>query len=181
MDKYNEIMAELEKTEELLLKEIRKVNVKNDLTPQELNSMKEAVCLMKDIIKLEEMMNYANEEYDEYSEYGDGEMSGRSYMRGRDARTGRYMSRSRGSGRSMNNSQGGSYGNYSNYSNRGGSYENMSRGGSYEGSYEGGGSMSRHSIEDRMVAKLEGMMDTSGSDYERQKIGEWINKIRTES
>jgi len=160
MDKFNEIMAELEKTKELLLKEIRKVNVKNDLTPQELNSMKEAVCLMKDIIKLEEMMNHANEEYDEYSEYGDDEMSGRSYMRGRDARTGRYMSRSRG--RSMYNNQGGSYENYN----------------GRIGNYDGG--MSRHSIEDRMVSKLESMMDGAGSDFERQKIGEWINKIRTE-
>ena len=146
MDKYNEIMAELEKTEDLLIKEIRKVNAKNDLTPQELNSMKEAVCLMKDIIKLEEMMEGANKEYDEYSEYYD-DMPVRSMRRGRDANTGRYVSRMHG--RSMNSM---------NYMDT-----------------------SRHSIEDRMVAKLESMMDGAGSDFERQKIGEWINKIRTES
>ena len=142
MDKYNEIMAELDHMQELLLKEIRKINAKSDLSLQDVNAMKEVVCLMKDIIKLEEMMDGANREYDEYSEYY--EDNPRSFMRGRDARTGRYMSRSYG--RSM---------------------------------YHDG--MSRHSVEDRMVAKLESMMDGAGSDYERQKIGEWINKIRTEN
>ena len=39
--------------------------------------------------------------------------------------------------------------------------------------------MSRHSLNDRMVAHLESMMDDAGSDFERKKIGEWIDKIRT--
>ena len=143
MDKYEEIMEELNHMQDLLIREIRKVNTKNDLTPQELNNMKEAVCLMKDILKLEEMMEGVNAEYDEYSEYYDDMMPMRSMRRGRDANTGRYVSR-------------------------------MHRGSMMHND------MSRHSIEDRMVAKLESMMDGAGSDFERQKIGEWINKIRSE-
>lgn len=129
MDKYNEIMEELNHMQDLLLKEIRKVNAKNDITPQELNNVKEAVCLMKDIIKLEEMMDGANYEYDKHSEYMPSMMHD-SYRRGRSQTTGRYVS--------------------------------------------------RHSIEDRMVASLESMMDQAGSDYERQRINDWIHKIRSE-
>lgn len=144
MDKYNEVMKELDPMQDNILKEIRKVNAKGDLTPQELSSMKDAVCLMKDIFKFEAMIEGANVEYDEYSEMYDDDMAPmKSMRRGRDANTGRYVSRMYG--KSMN----------------------------YMGA-------SRHSIEDRMVSQLESMMDRAGSDYERQKIGEWINKIRSE-
>ena len=37
--------------------------------------------------------------------------------------------------------------------------------------------VSRHSINDRIVSKLEHMMDESGSDYERSVIAGWIDKI----
>ena len=37
---------------------------------------------------------------------------------------------------------------------------------------------SGHSIEDRMIAALEQQMDSAGSDYERSKIQEEINRIR---
>ena len=36
---------------------------------------------------------------------------------------------------------------------------------------------SGHSINDRMIDKLESMMDETGSEYERQTIGEWINRL----
>lgn len=48
----------------------------------------------------------------------------------------------------------------------------MSSNGRYRNGYSG------HSIKDRMVDKLESMMDEAGSDYERQTIAEWISKIR---
>ena len=128
---YDEMYNELEKSQNLLTKEIRKINEKADITPGELNSLKEAVCVMEKILKLDMMIEDAwnDDEDDGYSEY-----------RGRSARTGRYISRE--NSRSM-------------------------RG------------MSRHSLNDRMIANLETMMDDAGSDYERKKIGEWINKIRT--
>lgn len=36
---------------------------------------------------------------------------------------------------------------------------------------------SGHSIKDRMVSKLEAMMDEARSDYEREAIEEWIRKL----
>ena len=135
---YDEMYDELEKTQKLLTHEIMKINEKNDLTPGELNNLKEAVCVMKDIIRLDQMIDEALDDgykdEDGYSEYG------RSMRRGRSATTGRYVSREPG-------------------------HHDM-RG------------MSRHSLHDRMAAKLESMMDSAGSDYERQKIGEWIDKIK---
>lgn len=37
---------------------------------------------------------------------------------------------------------------------------------------------SGHSIKDRMVARLESMMDEAQSEYERQQVAEMINQIR---
>lgn len=51
-----------------------------------------------------------------------------------------------------------------------------SRSYSRDGSYENGNS--RHSITDRMVDRLESMMDETGSQYERDTISEWIDYLR---
>lgn len=40
---------------------------------------------------------------------------------------------------------------------------------------------SGHSIEDRIVDKLEHMMDEAGSDYERNVIHKWISKVRVDN
>lgn len=48
----------------------------------------------------------------------------------------------------------------------------MSRGGSYDMERSG------HSIKDRVIDKLERMMDESSSDYERQTIRNYINDLR---
>ena len=67
--------------------------------------------------------------------------------------------------------QNGSYDSEEGYSNRrgrnpvNGRYMSMTRG------YSG------HSIKDRMVSKLEAMMDEARSDYEREAIEEWIRKL----
>ena len=39
---------------------------------------------------------------------------------------------------------------------------------------------SRHSINDRIVDKLERMMDSASSDYERDVISSWIAKVESE-
>lgn len=39
---------------------------------------------------------------------------------------------------------------------------------------------SGHSIHDRMVDRLEQMMDEAGSEYERDVIASWIHKIESE-
>lgn len=37
---------------------------------------------------------------------------------------------------------------------------------------------SGHSIKDRMVDRLESMMDEAQTDYERQTIAEWVHRLR---
>ena len=43
------------------------------------------------------------------------------------------------------------------------------------------GRYSRHSIHDRMIAKLEEMMDEAKSDYERHAISDWISRLDNET
>lgn len=44
---------------------------------------------------------------------------------------------------------------------------------SYRDGYSG------HSIKDRMVARLEDMMDEAKTDHERQTVSEWINRLQS--
>lgn len=46
-----------------------------------------------------------------------------------------------------------------------------------EGSYERG--YSGHSIKDRMIDRLEAMMDEAKSEYERNTVAEWIARLET--
>lgn len=64
--------------------------------------------------------------------------------------------------------RGDGYGRMSN--NRGGSY-----GGSYGGHYDDGRSM--HSVKDQAIQRLENLMDSASSDYERQEIRKMIETI----
>lgn len=84
----------------LIEKEIRKITAKNDITPVELETMTKALCALEKIKEIEHMdggdMEYSGRMvstmpmgYNDRRFYDDN----RSYMRGRDARTGRYMSR----------------------------------------------------------------------------------------
>lgn len=89
-----------------------------------------------------------------------------SYARGRDAATGRYMSRGRDAMWYDDRGYGDrSYGHQS-YA------QNMNRSMGYNDNTSG------HSIEDRMIWALEQQMDTAKSDYERQQIKEEIDNIR---
>jgi len=45
----------------------------------------------------------------------------------------------------------------------------------YYGTHHG---YSGHSITDRMIDRLESMMDETQSDYERQTIRDWINRLK---
>lgn len=60
------------------------------------------------------------------------------------------------------------------YSRRRDSRGRYSRNG-HEGEY------SRHSIHDRMIAKLEEMIDEAKSDYERNAISDWISRLENEA
>lgn len=75
-------MRALKELKNLILSEIDKVNQKNDLTPGELESMYYAVDTLKCIDEVTgESGGYSERSYDS------------SYRRGRDQRTGRYVSR----------------------------------------------------------------------------------------
>lgn len=87
-----------------------------------------------------------------------------SYMRGRDADTGRYMSRNDmyHDGRMWDDG----------YSRRNMSRDN--RGGQSDN--RGGNNSSMHSVKDQAIQRLENLMDAAKSDYEREEI---MNMIRT--
>lgn len=95
-----------------------------------------------------------------------------SQMRGRDANTGRYMSRAN---RGYND-----YGRDDSYMDR----HNMSNGYYDEGMHGNSnrdGNRSMHSIKDRAIDSLERMFDKAQTDHEKQKLDEFIRLIeRTE-
>lgn len=103
-------MRALEDLKKILEHEVEKVSKKSDISLQEVEAMYKVVDILKDIETIEAMQDYGEEE--EYSNRGysrrgyayDDDMS---YRRGRDSRTGRYVSRDGGYYR------GGSYRGYS--------------------------------------------------------------------
>ena len=98
-------------------------------------------------------ISYGNETNGGQS-YGNEE----SYMRGRDANTGRYMSRD-----DMSYRGGQSYA-------RGGQ-----GGGRSQASYDDGRSM--HSVKDQAIQRLEQLMDSAQSDYEREQVRKMIAAV----
>ena len=127
----------------LLEEELRKIVKKNDISPVELENATKAVCLMQKVQELEDWPT--DEEMEQYYSRRSHPMS---YRRGRDAMTGRYVSR---------DYRGPSH------------YDYMPH--SYETEYSG------HSVKDRMIATLESMMDAEAGDYEKKTIHEWIEKL----
>jgi hypothetical protein len=85
----DQLLDEFERTEELMLKELRKINAKGDLTPQEVCSIKEIAESTYYMQIVEAMEDGGDSDYSDY--YPDGDMM--SSRRGRDMRTGRYVSR----------------------------------------------------------------------------------------
>lgn len=144
--------TKLEKFDHILEKdlegELDDIISSGTITPSQVKVVTDAVCLM-----------LKTKEYGEWLR--DGEDMGASYRRGRSPMTGRYVSRR------MDGSYGmeqvpyheGSYGARA---------YNMDM---YDLDYSG------HSIKDRMVAKLETMVDMAKSDYERQEVLNAIKKI----
>ena len=85
---FDQLLDEFERTEELMLNELRKINEKGDLTAQEICNIKEMAETIYKMQIVEAMIDDGTD-YSEY--YPDDSM--RSTRRGRDMRTGRYMSR----------------------------------------------------------------------------------------
>lgn len=148
----DDMKKELEGLKDILKREIRAINKKDDITPLELENMTKAVCLAEKIEELEERM--AGKEYDGYSERmrkGTSNMYPTyPYYDGRDMDTSHRRTRSSVTGRFTSND----------------TYYDRDRRG-----YSG------HSIHDRMIAKLEEMYDEAKTDHERNIVNKWIDRI----
>ena len=153
------MLTKLEKFDHILEKdlenELDQIIASGTINPTEVKTVTDAVRLM-----------LKTKEYEEWLSGGD---TGSSYRRGRSPVTGRYVSRSRGDSYGMDY-----------MSMRDGSYDDPYMRGSYGRAYNMDmydRDYSGHSIKDRMVAKLETMVDMAKSDYERQEVMEAIKKI----
>ena len=157
----------LKSLRDLVEKELAAFTTKNTLNPSDVETAKNAVCLIKEInevLRQSEGHDETSEAYRmmhssgcypmySYGEPGRMYHDGYSDARGRDAATGRYVSRGYDhdmdtSGRRMSG-----------------------RHYSYDKGYSG------HSIDDRIVDMLEKMMDDAVSNYERNKINSIIRVV----
>ena len=157
-----------EKGREVVLEELDKLFSKGTLSPAETEAAKAGVCLLKEMDETfgGEMMD------DGYSERRGG---GRSSRRSYENRSYEGMSRDwPGMDGRM------PYREYAitSYDGRGGNQGGGRGGSSRAMSRDGRGGYSGHSINDRVVEKLENLMDSAESDFERQKIREFIRFVR---
>lgn len=151
---------------ELLEREASKIVMKNDISPAEIDTLEKVVEIAEGICKMEKI---------EYEKFNNGNSERRFNMT--------YDSQSM---RNSSNNQSNHYPmdydprnmNYPSYKNRSNNYgENSYGGGNSNSSYAN--NMSNHSLEDRIVHEMEIMMDQTGSEYERQKLQEYISKMRS--
>lgn len=140
----------LEKLNSLVEKELDQLMNKGTLTPPELDTAKKAVELMAEIKEYEAM---CMEEMGEGSMYSERSMA---------SRNGRYSTHYPMPYYPMR-------GSYDSYGNNGG-YSEVRR--------DSMGRYSGHSVKDRMIDRLERMMDEAGSEYERKEIMEEISRLR---
>ena len=116
--------------------ELDKIDKTGTLSPDNIK-------LLKDAFKLKKLVKECCED------------EGYSTRRGRDAMTGRYVSRD-----SM------------------GSYDDRGSFGSYNGSYDRGSYADGYSGHQKMIQHLERMYDEAEDEKERQMISEWMRKAR---
>ena len=163
----------MEHLKETLEDEIKKITKKGDITPAELESVQKAVCTIEMIEKMERggqsegMMtdgysgrNMSYRHMPAYGSYGDeyGDHSGRRYYHDSYGHDEYYHGDSYRRGRSPVTGR---------YISRG--EDHMS----YHDGYSG------HSITDRMVARLEDMMDEARTEHEKQTVSQWIDRLRS--
>lgn len=150
--------AYMQKLSELIEKELDQLSVKGTLSPTELDSAKKAMELLKCMEEYTMMCEGKNSMDEMYSGRMHMGSYGRSYTGPREVYDPMWDERS--------------YGHYSMNDN---SYGRGNWNANVTGQY------SSHSIRDRMIDKLERMMDDAKTDYERQEIRNEIMRIRQES
>lgn len=185
-----ESMKKLKSTVERCIDELAK---KQDITPAETKAALDGMEL-REMLKceIEDCKEKEKEDEEGYSERGYSRYGERPYRQYRLTSFGRpMMSRSNGSYRSRRRSYGdremvdysGDYGVQGWY--RSGDGSNNSFNDSYRSYYgpdfseRSNRGYSRHSLGDRVVEKLEHMMDTTESDYEREELHKFIRMIRS--
>lgn len=102
MGELQDLLTELKESAKLLTKEVKKINTKGDLTPQELESLYKASCVAEKLMMLEgvDLEGMSGRRYDMnirgnygYQMHDDHMWDGYSETRGRSPATGRYISR----------------------------------------------------------------------------------------
>ena len=142
----------LEKTRKAVEEHLQMIIRKNsNMTPMDIDIITKDICALEALKRIE---NVGAEGYSEESSSN----SGNSYARGRSRTTGRFVSRD-------------AYhdGSYYGESNSSRTYD----GGSGNSGYSG------HSIQDRMIDRLERMADEAQTDNERKTVHEWIQRLRS--
>lgn len=150
----------------IAVKQLGELHQKGSMSNSEAEAAKVAMCL---IDMIDERVPGEGEE---------GEYSERRSSYGHPYR--RYNITSYEDGRSMRGNR--SYGMYPMYDDYYpmGSYREDAYHGSYENqNRDGRGRYSSHSIDDRVVSMLEGMVDGAKSDYEHQRLMEYIRYARS--
>lgn len=148
----------LHDVKELLEEEIKKITKKGDISANELANLEKAVCLAD---RVQDMLNDM-EGYSEGESYG---MHPRNRMMNPrmnysdDAMYSGRRGRSPVTGRYISRGMEPMYG----------YHDDM-----YAHGYSG------HSINDRMIAKLEEMYDTAKTEHEKEVVDKWIKRLETE-
>lgn len=166
-------MKSLEELKKKAESDLEKVASKGELTASDWDAAKRGLDVLEKIAKICAYDGYNEDEF-EYG--GSGRRGHMSYSYGpmMNSVYNPYAQQDwnmrSGNGSYGNNGQGGgSYG----YGMRGNGWSGNSYGNDMYG-YSG------HSVKDRMVARLEGMMDEANSDYEKKQISDWISRIERE-
>lgn len=169
----------LEKIRDSIEEAIKPILKKGEaMSPADLESLTKAVCVIEKIKRIEDGNSYDDGSYSEHNSYGN---DGYSYERGRSPITGRYVSRD-----AMPYHDGGASGryygdeHYSNHYNAGNSNRSYNEGASTRRYYDGSArnDYSGHSIQDRMVDRLERMIDEAQTEHERQTVKDWIRRLK---
>lgn len=189
----NETLKDLKKLAEA---ELKKINVKGDLTPVELDNAMKAVCLIQKIDEGEDPNWEMND--NQYSEamrrsmamrssrndrgmsghgwdpmYDDMIMRGRSMdlYRGMNDLPDRWDPRAHESMAQRRDSETGQFMSGNGYTRGNNRSSNRRMVISYDNGYSG------HSIDDRIVDELEHMMDSAETNYEREKLNDLIRYV----
>lgn len=150
-------MKYLEELKEMLCSELEKIGKKGELSAGSLETVHKLTDTIKNIDKIEMM-----EEDGGYSEdsrwMADGKMYGTSYDNGNSYARGRRNAKRDSMGR---------------YSRDGGNYSMEHRGGMMNGGY------SRDSAKDYMMEQLEEIMESAGTEKERNAIRQCMHQLKS--